>query len=199
MTANSAELTIIVKRRTGDPVPETVVTISGPGARGASIKQDRAVMDQVAMRFVPEVLVIPVGSTVDFPNSDSVSHQVYSFSKAKRFQLPLYKGAAHPPVQFDEPGLVVLGCNIHDQMVGYIFVTDARWYGKTDTSGKLVLTDLSPGELDIAIWSPRIADKGSALKRRLKMTHASETVEFQLSKDLRAAPEPRPRNPDWDY
>ena len=72
---------------------------------------------------------------MEFPNNDTVSHQVYSFSAAKRFQLPLYKGEVHPPVTFDRPGLVVLGCNIHDVMVGYIYVTDAPYFGKTDREG----------------------------------------------------------------
>ena len=74
-------------------------------------------MDQVNLAFVPDVLVIPVHSTVQFPNSDAVSHQVYSFSSARQFQLPLYRGKPYPPVQFDQPGVVTLGCNIHDNML----------------------------------------------------------------------------------
>ena len=78
--------------------------------------------------FVPDLLVVPVGSTVSFPNSDSVSHQIYSFSAAKRFQLPLYRGKPYPPRLFDQAGLVMLGCNIHDWMIAYIDVTDAPFY-----------------------------------------------------------------------
>src|SRR5207248_5774076 len=73
-----------------------------------------AVMDQKNLAFTPRVLVVAAGTPVEFPNNDSVSHQVYSFSAAKRFQLPLYKGEVHPPITFDRPWLVVLGCNIHD-------------------------------------------------------------------------------------
>ena len=157
------------------------------------------IMDQLQMRFVPEVLVAPVGARVSFPNSDSVSHQVYSFSKTKRFQLALYRGSTHAPVQFDEPGLVVLGCNIHDQMVGYIYLTDATWYGKTDANGKLVLARLPASDVKIVIWSPRIADDKNSLTRAVKLSEATQTVEFRLNKELRGTPEPRPRNPDWDY
>ena len=82
-----------------------------------------AIMDQVNLAFVPDVLVIPVHSTVQFPNSDAISHQVYSFSSARQFQLPLYRGKPYPPVTFDQPGVVTLGCNIHDNMLAYIVVT----------------------------------------------------------------------------
>ena len=90
---------------------------------------------------------VGVGTRVEFPNNDSVSHQVYSFSPAKRFQLPLYKGEIHPPVTFDQPGLVVLGCNIHDSMVGYIYVTDAPYFGTTERVRHLEAEGLAHGRL----------------------------------------------------
>ncbi len=92
-------------------------------------------VDQVDRAFAPDLLVIPLGSTVEFPNSDSVSHQIYSFSPAKRFQLPLYRGKPYPPVHFDQAGVVTLGCNIHDDMLAYLVVTDAPWFGRTDAAG----------------------------------------------------------------
>ena len=92
-------------------------------------------MDQVDRAFAPDLLVIPVGSTVEFPNSDSVSHQIYSFSPAKRFQLPLYRGKPYPPVHFDQAGVVTLGCNIHDEMLAYVLVTDAPYFGRTEAGG----------------------------------------------------------------
>ena len=86
-------------------------------------------MDQRNRAFVPHVLIVPVGSSVTFPNGDSVSHQVYSFSPARKFQLPLYRGSPNPPVVFDRAGVVTLGCNIHDPMRGYIFVSTASTSG----------------------------------------------------------------------
>jgi plastocyanin len=117
-----------------------------PKAAAPAAEHATAIMDQQNLAFVPRVLVVAVGGNVEFPNSDSVSHEVYSFSPAKRFQLPLYKGALHPPVTFDKPGLVVLGCNIHDQMAGYIYVTEAPFYGKTDAQGALHLTNMPTGD-----------------------------------------------------
>jgi plastocyanin len=159
-----------------------------------------AVMDQRDRAFVPGLLVVAVGSSVDFPNNDSVSHQVYSFSAAKRFQLPLYKGQVHPPVTFDKPGLVVLGCNIHDTMVGYIYVTAAPFFGTTDAGGTLTLKELPPGEYRITVFSPYIADPAANLTRSLHIDGTAPTTErFELKAALRATPEPRPRRNNWDY
>src|SRR5215472_9035330 len=159
----AATLIVNVQTPDGHALPGavvTVLTLDVPVRHAAPV---HAVMDQVNRSFAPDLLVIPVGSTVEFPNSDTVSHQVYSFSPAKRFQLPLYKGATHPPVVFDRAGLVVLGCNIHDGMVGYIDVTDAPYFGKTDGTGTLRLTNLSPGAYQLVLWGPRIADPASSL------------------------------------
>ena len=113
------------------------------------------VMDQIDMRFDPEVLVVPVGAQVTFPNSDKVAHQVYSFSPAKRFSLGLYRGKRYPPVDFSKPGLVVLGCNIHDAMVGYIYVAESPYSGKSDESGSLQLSGVPAGNYVVKAWSPR--------------------------------------------
>jgi hypothetical protein len=114
-------------------------------------------MDQVNRVFVPDVLVIPVGSTVAFPNSDSVSHQIYSFSAAHRFQLPLYRGKPYPPVNFDRAGMVTLGCNIHDSMLAYVLVTDAPYFGRTDANGSWSI-ELPRGTYRISIWQPRMQE-----------------------------------------
>ena len=92
-----------------------------------------------------------------------------------------------------------MGCNIHDDMVGYIYITDARWYGKTNADGKFTLTDLTAGDVEVTIWSPRIADARETLKRTAKLADTPGTVEFRLQKDLRGTPEPRPRDPNWEY
>jgi plastocyanin len=191
------DLVVTVLDRDGKAVADAVVTAANGASPGPP---GNAVMDQQHLEFVPQVLVIATGSKVEFPNSDAVSHQVYSFSPAKRFQLPLYKGATHPPVIFDRAGLVVLGCNIHDGMVGYIDVTDAPYFGKTDSTGSLRLTDLTAGSYQLAVWGPRIADPATNLTRTLSVGPAAETrAEFRLLSPLRARPEPRPRRSDWDY
>ena len=120
-----ATLVINVQTPDGHALPGAVVTVR---PLDAPARQRRAAARRHGPgqpRFAPDLLVIPVGSTVEFPNSDSVSHQIYSFSPAKRFQLPLYRGKPYPPVHFDQAGVVTLGCNIHDEMLAYLLVTDA--------------------------------------------------------------------------
>jgi plastocyanin len=198
-SAAAAALEILIRDRSGAPFREAIVTISD-GNAVASREQDAVAMDQVDMRFVPQLLLVSQRGSVRFPNSDNISHQVYSFSAAKRFQLPLYKGDVHAPVVFDKPGLVVVGCNIHDHMVGYIYVTDARWHGMTDAAGRLTVSDVPAGEVKVTIWNPRIADAPKELTRAIDIPPDGDVkVEFRLTRALRDEPEPRPRNPDWDY
>jgi plastocyanin len=197
----AADISVMIVDRDGRGVAEVVVTATPAGATpGPAPLLKPAVMDQRNREFVPRVLVVGVGSSVEFPNNDSVSHQVYSFSAAKRFQLPLYKGQPHPPVTFDKAGLVVLGCNIHDAMVGYVFVTDSRYFGITETAGGLTLKDLPAGDYRVVLWGPYIADAPASLVRTVHVDGSEPALtRFQLTQALRARPEPRPRRRDWEY
>lgn len=116
------------------------------------------VMDQINMQFQPRVLAVGAGAQVDFPNSDDVRHHVYSFSAAKRFELRLFKGSDAPPVAFDQPGLVVLGCNIHDAMIGYIFISDSPWYGVSNAQGVLDTSQLPAGSWPVSWWHPSLGE-----------------------------------------
>jgi plastocyanin len=200
--AQAGDLNVSVQDRRGHPIADAVVTAvpSAGGGRQPVAERAKAIMDQQNLAFVPQVLVVAVGSDVQFPNNDMVSHQVYSFSPAKRFQLPLYKGTVHPPVNFDKPGLVVLGCNIHDQMVGYIYVTDAPYFGKTDAHGTVHWSGIPADSYDVTLWSPFIADPAESLRGRVPVTQAEPGgLVVHLTRDLRTTPLPRPRRADWDY
>jgi hypothetical protein len=154
-------------------------------------------MDQINRAFAPDLLVVPVDSTVAFPNSDSVSHQIYSFSAAKRFQLPLYRGKPYAPVVFDQPGVVTMGCNIHDEMLAYIVVTDAPLFGRTNTKG-LWSAQVPGGSYRVSIWHPRIRDDAKDLQGELSVSDPDGgTLTLRLTKQLRPAPlEGRPHS--WD-
>jgi plastocyanin len=141
-----------------DGVCAAVLGLSTGQPRGSERERKTAVMAQIGRRFVPQVLVVARGTLIEFPNEDAVSHQVYSFSLAKKFQLPLYKGQKPAPILFDQAGLVVLGCNIHDNMVGYIYVTEAPAFGETNASGSFDSPPLASGKYRIDVWSPRIAE-----------------------------------------
>jgi plastocyanin len=162
----------------------TVHSLTGSEHPGVPVN---AVMDQVNRAFVPDVLVVPVGSTVEFPNSDSVSHQIYSFSPARKFQLPLYRGKPYPPIHFDQAGLVTLGCNIHDSMLAYVLVTDSPYFGSTDATGSWSV-ELPRGTYRVTVWHPRIQE-GVALARDAVIGDKDRAaLTLRLAKTLQPAP-----------
>jgi plastocyanin len=197
MEASSAGLTVAVQERDGKAFPGAIVTLYSEGGSLPALAPVHATVDQVNLAFVPDLLVIPVGSTVEFPNSDLVSHQVYSFSSPRRFQLPLYRGKPYPPVRFEQPGLVTLGCNIHDNMLAYVLVTDAQLFGRTDARGSWVAADVPPGRYRVRTWHPRMSDAPESLERPVTVTESGTQVVLRLSSALRpAAMGGRPRS--WD-
>jgi len=113
-------------------------------------------IDQKDRRFVPKVSVLRTGTAVRFTNSDNVRHQVYSFSPSKIFTLKLYAGASETPIVFDKPGLVVLGCNIHDSMIAYIGIVDSPYFAKVPASGTVDM-NLPPGRYRMRVWHPNLA------------------------------------------
>ena len=191
-----AVLTVTVLSPEGHPQPGIVVTaypLTGPSHPAPAVE---AVMDQVNRAFEPDLLVVPVTSKVTFPNSDTVSHQIYSFSPAKRFQLPLYRGNPHPPTVFDLPGIVTLGCNIHDEMLAYIVVTDAPFFGRTDANGTWS-TEAPSGHYRVSIWHPRIRDEDKDLQSEVTATESGGATTVRLKRALKPAPlEGRPHS--WD-
>ncbi|WP_372876285.1 methylamine utilization protein [Pseudomonas sp.] len=140
----------------GQPLAGAVLTLRGP--LGAEAEPLSALMDQQAKQFVPNVLAVRSGTRVAFPNSDNIRHHVYSFSPTKRFELRLYQGTPSEPVLFDKPGAVVLGCNIHDWMVGYVYVTDDPWFAVSDAQGKVQLDSLPVGSYAVSLWHPQAPD-----------------------------------------
>jgi hypothetical protein len=112
------------------------------------------IMDQIDKQFFPNVLIVPKNGLVSFPNSDDIRHHVYSFSKAKTFELKLYAGKPKSPLRFNNRGLVVMGCNIHDSMVGYIYVTDNKNTVMSDDKGQVLLAPDLPLNTELQVWHP---------------------------------------------
>jgi plastocyanin len=156
---SAATLDAKVQDARGGAVRDAVVYAVPEGRQMAPARDKSAVMDQKNRTFIPHVLPVQTGTKVRFPNSDDIRHHVYSFSPAKPFQLPLYKGTPATPEIFDRAGVVTLGCNIHDQMSAYIVIVDTPHFQKTAASGKVTLRDLDPGRYTVRIWYPDMREE----------------------------------------
>jgi plastocyanin len=154
--AEAGNLDVHVTDGSGQAVPDAVVIfdpLEAPPPAGHALS---ASIDQVNKRFKPRVNVVRTGTSVSFPNSDDIRHQLYSYSPPHRFKLKLYSGTPSRPELFDKPGLVVLGCNIHDTMVGYVVVVDTPFFAKTAPSGAAALT-LPAGSYRVRVWHEKLA------------------------------------------
>jgi len=170
-SAVGADLSATVKDQEGRAVEDAVVLAVPHNEAGiAPAKPAEEVVDQIDKEFVPYVKPVMVGSLVRFPNKDNIRHHVYSFSPAKRFDLRLYSGLSAAPVLFDKPGIVVLGCNIHDWMVGYIYVAQTPYFGKTARDGKALIKNLPPDEYTLRIWHPRMEAAEETTTQRIFIT-----------------------------
>ena len=190
-SARGGHVEAIVKDQDGKPVVDAVVSLTSAGGAAPAARPLFAVMDQVNKEFVPLVLPVMVGTAVSFPNRDNIRHHVYSFSSAKRFELPLYIGTPAAPIVFDTPGVVVLGCNIHDWMVGYVYVSATPYFAKTGADGRVRLGDVPPGAYEARVWHPRL--RGEAEKSGKAVTIADGDpgrLDFvvALKPDRRVAP-----------
>jgi plastocyanin len=180
----------VVTDQAGKPVVDAVVTLTPVGGSPPALRPAPAVMDQVNKEFVPAVLPVVVGTPVSFPNRDNIRHHVYSFSPAKKFELPLYIGTPSAPVVFDKPGPVALGCNIHDWMVAYVYVVTTPHFAKTTADGHAHVEGLPAGPYEARVWHPRL--RGEAVVKPITLTEDEEgRVTFSLTLRPDARPVPR--------
>lgn len=170
----AASLRVSVLDADGHAVEDAVVLLDGTSCCVAlNAPVTPAVMDQHGKQFVPHVLPVRVGTPVTFPNSDDIRHHVYSFSETKRFEIRLYRGVPSEPLVFDRPGVATLGCNIHDWMLGYIYVSDTPFFVKIGADGRGRIDDLPADRYDIRVWHPRLAEDPGTL-RTLDLAAADE-------------------------
>lgn len=192
--AHAGGLQATVLDQAGRPVADAVITATPlfAAAEPAAVPAEGTV-DQVDKTFVPYVTVLRTGTQVRFPNSDNIRHHVYSFSPAKRFELPLYTGKHAAPVLFDKAGTVVMGCNIHDWMVAYVYVAETPYFAKTPASGVAQLHDLPAGQYAVRVWHPEMDGPEQATTRTVvidepALASASWTISLQEVLRPRRAP-----------
>ena len=187
--ARAADLQVTLHTAKGQAIRDAVVTYSPQaGATVAGVRFDWPYrMAQQNLQFDPFVLVVPLGATVAFPNRDTVRHQVYSFSPAKSFELKLYGRDETRTVKFDRVGVIALGCNIHDSMVGFIKVVDTPFAAKTDAQGQVTLRGLPGGAGTLKVWHPYLKATGNELSTTLTLP-AGGLVRRAETADVRSPP-----------
>jgi hypothetical protein len=179
LPAGAASLNVTVTDPAGKPVPSAVVTFAPASGTGMPDRPGSYIMAQKGIRFVPYVLAVPVGATVDFPNQDRVNHHVYSFSPVQPFQFPLYGPGKKRSLRFDHPGTIALACNIHDMMSAYVRVVDEPYFATTDEKGQASL-DLPPNAGTLAVWQPQLDAPDHSISRKFTMSAGSAHQTFSV-------------------
>lgn len=141
------------------------------------------VMDQINKEFKPHVLAVPKNAMVSFPNSDDIRHHVYSFSKSKPFELKLYAGQPKAPIMFENLGVVVLGCNIHDSMVGYIYIHDNNVIYQSNNKGAIQVDIPISSIKKMWAWHPR-NNKGVNNKKVIDIQPFKENTQAMIQIDI---------------
>ena len=174
LQAPGAELSSQITDSKGGPVADAVVSLipldtpAPPVAATASTE-----IAQQDQEFIPYVTVIQAGTHVVFPNRDTVQHHVYSLSKAKKFELPLYNPGQKESMVFDIAGLVTVGCNIHDWMISHLIVVPTPWFAKSDAAGA-ARVEAPAGRYRLELWHPRLA---TPLSKEVVLTDGTPTKE----------------------
>jgi plastocyanin len=189
-TVSAAELEVRVNDRQGKPVADAVVTVVVRGAAApaggktsARAPASRRVVDQKALAFTPYVEVFRPGDEVAYRNSDRTRHHVYSFSPIKAFEFMLAPGETSPSLKLERSGVIAVGCNIHDGMINYLYISDAPWIARTDARGVVAFRDLPVGAFDVRVWQPRLPPKRPDLVQSGLTLRADErrSVSFALT------------------
>ncbi|KFL47953.1 hypothetical protein IL54_3380 [Sphingobium sp. ba1] len=169
----------------GRPVSDAVVSVRPAGGIPAGPIRFPwpTTMIQQNVAFVPHVLIVPVGATVRFPNKDKVRHHVYSFSRPAKFEIKLFGQDETRSYTFKTPGAVAVGCNIHDQMTGFIKVVETPFAAKSDAAGTARITGMATGTAQVTIWHPLLRAKDNELVVNVPIPGsgaASKTVPLTL-------------------
>ncbi|WP_189434142.1 methylamine utilization protein [Alishewanella longhuensis] len=145
-------VTVSVVDGDGKPVSAAVVFLESTAASAALQAAAPVKIVQRDKSFIPEITIVPRGTAVSFPNEDTVRHHVYSFSPVKQFEIKLYVGTPTEPVVFEQSGVAVLGCNIHDEMIAWVVVLDTPYYASSDAAGMVNLSNIPEGDYTLRVW-----------------------------------------------
>lgn len=183
--AGTVQGTVAVVEKDGKPardLSEAVVWVEGPKAQA---RPSDATVAMKGKAFLPRVTVVTVGGTVDFPNQDSIFHNVFSVSGPNRFDLELYKKPKSASKTFESPGVVRIYCNIHPQMSGFVLVRDSPYWARVGADGRFAIAGVPAGSWVLKAWHERSGEGGLAVTVPESGT-VSAAVELDASKYKRA-------------
>lgn len=176
--ALAAPVTVSVLDAAGKPLADAAVYALVKG-QPATTSTATAEIGQRERQFTPSVTVIQTGTSVSFPNFDTVRHHVYSFAPIRTFELKLYAGTPAKPVVFDKPGTAALGCNVHDRMNAWVHVVDTPFFAKTDARGEAVL-ELPAGAHVLRAWHFSQGEAGLPVEAALQVGAAPGRAALRL-------------------
>lgn len=177
----SSAATVTVYNNNQKVQQNVVVWLAPEQASGVNINKSLFTMTQKNRQFTPHILVVEKNSQVEFPNADSIMHHVYSFSKSKTFELKLYREQPQDPITFEQTGVVELGCNIHDWMLGYIVVVDSPYYAITNEQG-IASFDIPNGSYKLNVWHEGFRDISNIESQEVVITN--NKLSYQLKQKL---------------
>jgi len=180
--AGPASLRVQIVDEAGLPVRDAVVELHSAKAAAGPIRFPwKMGMAQRDQQFTPGTLIAAKGSTVAFPNLDQVRHSIYSFSKPARFEIELYGRDQTRTQTFAIAGSVKLGCKIHDQMRGYIRVTDTPYAAKTDHNGYATVSGMASGAASVTVWHPQLRAPGNESRSALTIQGGAQTQKYRIA------------------
>jgi len=186
--AAAGDLTVQIYDGHGQPAGDAVVTLRSDNVQRAEMRApETKIVDQRDETFLPYVEIFRPGDSVVFRNSDTTRHHVYSFAAAKSFEFVIAPGDSTPPVVLDRVGEIPVGCNIHDQMITHLYVSDAPWLVRTKADGRAVFDNLSAGSYNVDVWHPQLRPGRPGPSKTVTVDTAQSSVQLTVS----LLPDPR--------
>ena len=186
--AAAGDLTVQIYDGHGQPAGDAVVTLRSDNVQRAETRApETKIVDQRDETFLPYVEIFRPGDSVVFRNSDTTRHHVYSFAAAKSFEFVIAPGDSTPPVVLDRVGEIPVGCNIHDQMITHLYVSDAPWLVRIKADGRAVFDNLSAGSYMVDVWHPQLRPGRPGPSKTVSVDTAQSSVQLTVS----LLPDPR--------
>lgn len=179
-SAQAVTLTVDVLNESGDEIAVTQVVVALHASEASTLRKNNSVVRQIEQtnsQFKPFISAVQVGSSIKFPNRDSFAHHVYSFSEPAKFQSELYSQQESHEIEVSKPGVIVVGCNIHDWMLAYVYVVDTPNFAQPKNN-QVQFESIEDGEYSVSIWHPSMT---SPIISTVEIASASKTVQLRVN------------------